>query len=24
LGTAVFAKYMQEGKVIEHDRRDND
>ncbi|RIN51897.1 Na(+)/H(+) antiporter subunit F1 [Staphylococcus simulans] len=24
LGTAVFAKYMQEGKVIDHDRRDND
>ncbi|ANZ33831.1 Na(+)/H(+) antiporter subunit F1 [Staphylococcus carnosus] len=24
LGTAVFAKYMQEGQVIEHDRHDND
>ena len=24
LGTAVFAKYMQEGKVIEHDRHNND
>lgn len=24
LGTAVFAKYMQKGKVIEHDRNSND
>ncbi|GEQ04670.1 Na(+)/H(+) antiporter subunit F1 [Staphylococcus gallinarum] len=23
LGTAVFAKYMDKGKVIEHDRNDN-